>query len=52
MHEKPLNRTAPPALESIIRTESVGLQREQEGVGIVRVRAMDTENVVPPHHVV
>ena len=52
MHEKPLNRTAPTALESIVRTGPEGLQRAREGVGVVRVRTVDTENVVPPHHVV
>jgi hypothetical protein len=50
MHEKPLNRTAPAVLQSASGQEE--LQHPHDGVGTVHVRAMDTENIVPPHHVV
>lgn len=52
MHEKLLNRTAPTVLQSSARTGLEKLQQSDDEVGIVNVRAMDTENVVPPHHIV
>lgn len=52
MHEKPLNRTAPAASQLPTRTGLEELQHPQSEVGTVRVRAMDTENVVPAHHIV
>ena len=44
MHEKPLNRTAPPP--------ALPLAPEAGGAGSVRVLAADLANVVPPHYVV
>ena len=53
MHEKPLNRTAPPPLPT---TALPLLPEGQAGgaleAGVTRIRAADTENVVPLHHIV
>ena len=52
MHEKPLNRSVPPVMQPSANLGPQNLSQAREGAVTVRVRIADTENVVPPHHVV